>query len=383
MKKDFIKKIYIIALVFSFVNSALEAQNNSIFYTYNEIKDSNENKLSLDIYSTSFLKNNEYFEIIRGWTGIGFMIKPKLAYQPTKTTRIEAGYFIEKYSGRNDFYKPISLFRIRQKLSRSLEVVMGQLFGNLDHKLYEPMFLFDRYYSDNIEYGIQFLYNSKFFENDLWLNWEKFIFYDDPFKEEFVLGNRAKFMFNISDKFSINIPFHYTWTHAGGQIDKHDKNRGSIMSLNNKMTGLKLIYLPTISWFKKISLEYDYFDYKAGANPPQGEIFHQPFDKGYGHYLKSNLDFGSLKFMFGYWNAHNYIAKRGENIFASTYEHFPDIQINDRELYNFKFIYDYKIKKGITFSLRYDLYYRPITKNRFYSYSFYFVYNDSFLLKKL
>ena len=375
------KVSFIIAIIwFAF---GLNGQDNSIFYTYKEIQDSNIYKLSLDINTTSFLKNNEYFEVIRGWTGIGFMAKPKLVYQPTNNTQIQAGYFFEKYSGRSDLYKPIPLFRIRQKLSKYLEVVMGHLYGNLNHKLYEPMFLFDRYYSDNIEYGIQFLFNNKYFDSDLWMNWEKFIFYDDPFKEEFVLGYIANFKYEISDRFKVKLPLHYTWTHAGGQIDKHDENRGSIMSLNNKMAGLELIYSSGAKWLKRISLEYDYFDYKAGANPPEGEKFHQAFDDGYGHYLKSNIDFGSLKLMLGYWKAHNFISKRGENIFASVYDHFPDIQISDRELYNFKFIYDYKIKKGIIFSVRSDLYYRPVTQNMFYSYAFYFIYNDSFLLRKV
>jgi len=374
---------YIVTLLFFINITSVKAQDNSIFYTYSEIIDTNAKKLSLDIYSTSFLKNNEYFEVIRGWTGIGFFIKPKLVYQPTKTTQIQAGYFFEKYSGRSDFYKPLPLFRIRQKLSKSLEVVMGQLYGNLNHKLYEPMFLFDRYYSDNVEYGIQFLFKNKYIENDLWMNWEKFIFYDDPFKEEFVLGNRMCLKYDFTDRFNLRLPVHYTWTHAGGQIDKHDENRGSIMSLNNKMAGIKLTYRSKLQWLKSISIEYDNFDYKAGANPPEGEKFHQPFDKGYGHYIKSNIDLGRFKFMVGYWNAHNYISKRGENIFASAYDHFPEIQISDRELFNFKFIYDYEIKKGIVFSLRTDLYYRPLTKNMFYSYAFYFVYNDSFLLKRI
>ena len=193
-----VKNIFIILIQIFFAGN-IYSQDNSIFLTYNEVKDTNEYKLFFDFKSTSFLKNNEYFEIIRGWTGIGFMLKPQLTYQPTKTTKIEAGYFLEKFSGRSSFYKPLPLFRIKQKLSKSLEVVMGHLYGNLNHKLAEPMFQFDRYYSDNVEYGIQFLFNNKYFESDLWINWEKFIFYNDPFKEEFILGNVSSFKYRINN----------------------------------------------------------------------------------------------------------------------------------------------------------------------------------------
>lgn len=377
-----LKNILVSLFFISFVG-VLHSQDNSIFKTYSEIQDSNYNKLIFDFKSTSFLKNNEYFEIIRGWTGIGFILKPQLTYQPTKSTKIEAGYFLEKYSGRNDFYKPIPLFRIQQKLSKSLEVVMGHLYGNLNHNLSEPMFQFDRYYSNNVEYGIQFLFNNKYFESDLWMDWEKFIFYDDPFKEEFVLGNTSRLKYSINEEFKLSIPLHYTWTHAGGQIDLHDENRGPIMSLNNKMIGLSLNFEPKLPWLKGISLEYSYHDFKASANPPKGNKFHQLFDDGNGYSIKSNIDIGKFKIMLEYWNAHNFISKRGENIYASTFEHFPETFINDVELFNTKFVYNYNVSKNIVFSLRTDLYYRLSTKNLYYSYSFYFVYNDLFLIKKL
>ena len=360
---------------------SLKAQDNSIFYTFEEIQDSNENKLYFDIKTSSFLKNNEYFGKIDGWTGIGFMVSPKLVYYAGKTTAVEAGYFLEKFSGRDDFYKPMPLFRIRQKLNKSLTLVFGQLYGNLQHRLTEPMFRFDRYYQDNVEYGIQFLFHNKYFDNDLWMNWEKFIFYDDPYKEEFVLGNTARLKFDI-DKFHIRIPFHYTWTHAGGQIDRHDKNRGSMMSLNNIMTGIKLKYVFDNPVIKSISTEYNYYKYSAGANPPEGDPRHQLFDSGEGHYLKSNMDFGVMKMMLGYWMGRDFISLRGEYLFSSIYEHRPDDFIRDNDLLTAKFIYDYKIKKNIVFSMRADMYYQTQTKDTYYSYAFYFIYNDDFLLYK-
>lgn len=385
-------KHYISLIIFFIYFTSVYSQDNSIFYTYSEINDTNINKLFLKIETTSFLKNNEYFDyivkeweipVVNGWTGIGFIGKPLLEYQPTKTTVVQAGYFFEKFSGRNDFYKPIPLFRIKQKLSKTIELVMGQLYGNLEHRLTEPMYRFDRYYSDYVEYGIQFLYKNKYLENDLWLNWEKFIFYNDPFKEEFVLGNVACFKFDFNNSIGIRLPVHYSWTHAGGQIDRNDENRGSMMSLNNARLGFKVLYRLEKKYLKKITLGYSYYNYHASANPPEGEKFHQIFDNGYGHYIKSNIDFGKIKLMLGYWKGHDYIARRGEYIFESIYEYLPTDYIHEKELLTFKFVYDYKIKKDVIFSVRSDMYYRTDTKNLLFSYAFYFIYNDSFLLKKV
>ena len=69
-------------------------QDNTIFFTHNEISDTNIHKLNFGIESTSFVKNNEYFDHLKGWTGIGFFIKPQIIYQATKTTEIQAGYFL-------------------------------------------------------------------------------------------------------------------------------------------------------------------------------------------------------------------------------------------------------------------------------------------------
>jgi len=223
------------------------------------------------------------------------------------------------------------------------------------------------------------LYRSRHIDNDLWMNWEKFIFYNDPFKEEFVLGNRADFKFRLGDM-HFDIPFHYTWTHAGGQIDRHDENRGSMMSLNNIMTGMKVRYEFDSGLLKSVSAGYSYYIYKAGANPPPGDKRHQLFDSGYGHYIKSNLDFGSIKLMLGYWRADSFIALKGEYIFSSVFEHRPGEYMKEKELFTSKLIYDYKIKENIIFSVRSDLYYQPVDKNLFYSYAFYFIYNDAFLL---
>jgi len=52
----------------------------------------------------------------------------------------------------------------------------------------EPMYGFDRYIEENVESGIQFLYHNSHYRGDLWLNWQKFIEFNDPQKEQFSVG---------------------------------------------------------------------------------------------------------------------------------------------------------------------------------------------------
>jgi hypothetical protein len=367
------------------------SQDNSIFLTHNEISDTNSQKLNFSFESTSFVKNNEYFDHLKGWTGIGFFIKPQLIYQPTKTTEIQAGYFLEKYSGLDKFNNAIPLLRIRQKLGNNWEMVLGHLYGNLEHKLSEPVYRFDRYYSDNVEYGMQFLFKNRFITNDFWANWEKFIFYNDPYREEFVLGNSFNAKFNLSPSFSLNLPFQFTWTHAGGQIYEHIPLRENIMSLYNSMAGIILRYNNEASpvkqksgklYLKNISLEYNFNNYTAGANPPPGDEFHQPYGRGFGSYIRCNIDFNALKTMIGYWKSEKFIAPRGEEIFLSAFGNGNNSTIPKVELINFKIAYDRKISDMIFVSFRTDLYYNLQLKSLLYSYGIYFVYNDLFPIRR-
>ena len=387
---NFMKKYISINIVILFFVSSvmLYSQDNSIFLTYNEISDSNTQKLNFGFESTSFVKNNEYFDHLKGWTGIGFFIKPQLIFQPTKTTQIQAGYFLEKYSGLDKFSHAIPLFRVRQKLGNNWEMILGHLYGNLEHNLSEPVYRFDHYYSGNIEYGLQFLFNNRFIKNDFWVDWQKFIFQDDPYREEFVLGNSFNASFDITSTFSAAFPFQFTWTHAGGQINRNVQGKENTMSLYNTMAGINLKFKSfstdqniktNILKFNSIAFNLNFHNYNAGANPPAGDEYHQPYNDGHGLYLKCNLDFGSVSTMIGYWRSDSFLAKTGEEIFLSSFENDKPIV----ELANLKISYERKISDRINLSFRTDFYYDLRIKSLYHSLGIYFIYNDLFLIKNM
>ena len=367
-------------------------QDNTIFFTHNEISDTNIHKLNFGIESTSFVKNNEYFDHLKGWTGIGFFIKPQIIYQATKTTEIQAGYFLEKYSGLDQFNSTIPLFRIRQKLSHNWEMILGHLYGNLEHNLTEPVYRFDRYYTDNVEYGMQFLFRNKFISNDFWANWEQFIFPNDPYREEFVIGNSFNADIKINKKLSLIIPFQFTWTHAGGQIYEHIPGRQNIMSLHNTSYGCGFKYdhanstigvLNNKFLFKSLSADYKYHSYKAPDNPPVTDEFHQPYDNGSGHFISCNLDLNTFDLNISYWAGEKFIAKRGEEIFLSAFSDNNTFLMPEVRLLNFKILYKHYFSENVKLAARTDLYYNTGTGSLFYSYGLYLIYNDMFLLSKI
>jgi hypothetical protein len=329
---------------------------------------------------------------MKGWTGIGFFIKPQIIYQATKTTEIQAGYFLEKYSGLDQFNCTIPLFRVRQKLGNNWEMILGHLYGNLEHNLSEPVYRFDRYYSDNVEYGMQFLFENRFVTNDFWANWEKFIFHKDPYREEFVIGNTFNASIKISKYFTLNLPFQFTWTHAGGQIYEHILGRQNIMSLYNTSYGCAFKYncASTINnnpankfFLKSLNFDYRYHSYIAADNPPEPDVFHQPYDDGFGHYISCNVDLNILDLNISYWVGDKFIAKRGEEIFHSAYSYGNTVLMPEVRLLNFKIWYKHYFSDNVKLAARTDLYYNSDSGSLFYSYGLYLIYNDLFLVKNL
>lgn len=368
------------------------AQDNSIFCTHKVISDTNVYKLNFSFESTSFVKNNEYFDHLKGWTGIGFFIKPQIIYQASKTTEIQAGYFLEKYSGLEQFSSAIPLFRIRQKLGSKWEMILGHLYGNLEHNLTEPVYRFDRYYTDNVEYGMQFLFKNRIISNDFWANWEKFIFTDDPYREEFVIGNSFNASIKISKEFSLNIPFQFTWTHAGGQIYEHIPGRQNIMSLYNTSYGSSFKYNPTNSsdvisnnklFLKSLNVDYKYHSYSAADNPPDTDELHQAYDKGFGHLISCDVDLNTIDMNISYWAGEKFIAKRGEEIYHSAFSGGNTFLMPEVRLLNFKIWYKHYFSEYVKLAARTDIYYNTDSGSLFYSYGLYLIYNDLFLLKKI
>ncbi|MEA1986719.1 MAG: hypothetical protein U9N76_04440, partial [Candidatus Marinimicrobia bacterium] len=166
-------KIIIILLLLFSINIIFA----DILETNKSLCDTCEKKIYLNFESTSFIKNNEYFHhFTKGYTGIGFFIKPTIEYYLTKNTKANLGIYLLKYSGVDNFTQSIPIFTIQHKLTKNTDLIFGNIYGTLNHKLEEPLFRFDTYYQNNIEYGLQLLHNSKYLQSDIWMNWDKFIF---------------------------------------------------------------------------------------------------------------------------------------------------------------------------------------------------------------
>lgn len=335
-----------------------------------------EKELSIKIEGTSFLKNNEYFNnFTKGFTGIGFFFKPTVEYYLTSSTKMNVGAYLLKYSGVKKFTEAIPIFSVHQKLSENLDLIFGSLYGTLNHRIEEPLFKFDRYYQNNVEYGLQFWYHSSFVESDLWVNWEKFIFKDSPFQEEFTVGNTSMFNLQKNNKFETQIPFQILITHKGGQIDA---SSNETFSIANGLFGLKFSYKTNQN---KLTFEPLFFWYK-GLGLPDSGVNSQKAKLGNAWYFKLKYKRKHFNSLIGYWQSNNFIAPKGEHLFLSTSDFDDAFFQPKRKLVTAKLETNYNISKSVQINFRVDGYYDLINSNTSYSTGLYLLINDSFFVFK-
>lgn len=302
------------------------AQNVEEFQSFSVIKDSSERKLSVNFETTSFLKNNEYNNnFSKGFTGIGTFVKPTIEYYFTNSTKVNLGGYFLKYSGLNSFSDITPIITIQQKLNDQFELVFGSLHGALNHNIKEPLYRFDRYYQNYIEYGVQVLHNSKYIQSDLWLNWEEFIFQNDPFQEEFEAGSVTEFKFS-NNRWMINLPLQLLMVHKGGQIDT---SPNPAISIFNGVTGAEIGI--SLDKERSIAVEPLFYIYQ-GLDLPQTGVNSQLFDGGNAFALNIKYEGKSFNTALGYWNANQFIAPKGEYLYMSISENNPTFSQVNREL---------------------------------------------------
>ena len=350
------------------------------FQTYVPLYDSSGRTLNFRIESSSFFKNNEYFNnFAYGYTGLGFYLKPTLEYYFTQSLKVSAGVYLLKYSGRDHFTQVIPIFSVQYKMAKSLELVMGNIYGTANHQLAEPLFRYDRYFQQHIEYGFQFLLNTATIHSDLWLSWEHFIMVGDTAQEQLVVGNSTVFrVLRRPRGLSVSIPLQFLVAHKGGQLAPAPHKPMS--TIFNGLTGLNLTY--RFNEKSRITFKPQFLLYEGLHLPKSGEPNAQPFKNGWGSYTTLTYQYRRLHVMAGYWYAERFISPHGEYLFQSVSEIYPSYSQEKRQLLTTKLWLAKTIYRSIKLEARFESYYDLKRHNLDYSYGLYIVMNESFFLAR-
>lgn len=361
--------------IFAFSQSY--SQIDSIFIQDYKIQTSDTGKLFLRIDNNNFIKNNEYFgPIAEGYTLLGFNITPKFVYTPSTKLKLSFGGNFLTYYGRKNEVEARLLLAFQYKIHKKLDFVLGNIYGTTNHKLIEPLFDFERYLNNNVENGIQFLWNSDRIFADLWLDWEQQILQGDPFQEQFNVGLSSEFLIIDRKIFQLSIPFQNLIRHEGGQINSNSSK--PLITIFNNATGIKLSKPLNTNLIKQVNLASYVVSYEDLSPNKQ-----QMFIDGIASYTILDLTTSIFDLNFGYWYGEQYIAPIGNPLFESYSRTKFYVEEPNRQLVIGKINYAKNIFKGIDLSVRFESYYDILGSNLEYTWAVMFIFNDKFFLKDL
>jgi len=348
------------------------------FYRNPELNTKWDNSIGFRIENSNFLKNNEYYDnIIEGYTLIGWFLNPKLVYYPAKNVRIEAGGHFLMYDGTDKFTKVLPTLSVQYKVSKSVDIVLGTLYGNINHHLIEPVFRFEYFFTDNIENGLQFLIKKKRYRGDIWINWQNYIFKGDDDQEVFTLGLSNYFLLtNPESNHRLSVPLQVLFVHHGGQINETSKKK---QTHNNSAIGLSYAYQVKGSFLDEIGAE----QYYAMFYDISGGSYQTPYIMGYGIY---SVLFAKAKgFILNgtWWYSDHYISLRGHPIFQSQSTRYANYYEQMRAFITGRLMYEYEIIQGLDVGAGFELYGNLYDHEVDYWYMFYINFNRDFFIKKL
>lgn len=278
-----------------------------------EIDSARTGELTLKVDNISFLKDNEFKgDIVTGYTLPGFWLQPKVAFQPLKNLKIEAGVHAFVYDGAykypNYAYQDIArwkgsqyqkgthllpFFRAQIQLG-SVNLIWGDLYGGSNHRLNEVLYNPELNLTADPEMGFQVIMDRPRFRLDTWIDWQSFIFKKDTHQEAFVVGLSSLVRFNNPEsRFHVYLPLQGLIQHRGGELDTLEHN--SVQTFMNGSAGVGVVWNMGNPLLRRINVEGDIIGYYEQS----GTLW--PFSSGTAFLAKGSVDVWRYFRLTGGW----------------------------------------------------------------------------------
>ena len=347
-----------------------------------QLPENGNNKFVLAIDMTSFFKNNEYFSPIeKGRTLPGTNFSPRIAYQTNNKFRAELGVYSIYFSGEQERDNK-SIFvdgifaRMQYAVTPEFNVVLGNIYGGLNHRLIEPLFQWERQLMEKPESGLQFTYQNQRYFGDIWIDWQRYIERGDPVPELLTFGMSLEGkLTKPRNQLQVSVPFQLLINHSGGQINV---SKPPMVVMGNAVSGICAEYFPEEGFLKSVALK----TYIAGYYDKLPNKEQRPYREGWGTYPVIQLNSTSFSFMTGYWYAKQFYALNGESLFGSFNPYYPDELLPERELLTVKLMYSQQLLKNLNIGAGIETYTDLGLKSTDYSFNVYLRFNSEFVLKK-
>jgi len=362
------RKVYI--LLFIFFGLAILSPGQST-------QDRSGKSLSLAVDNLNFFRNNEFFsDLAEGYTLLGFHLTPTLKYSVNDRLIIRGGLHALKYSGRDDFRKISPYFSLQYRLAPKLSMTLGSYSITNNHRLAAPLFSEERRIYAYVENGLNFKYHHPDFFADLWLDWDQFIYRNDPFREKFTAG--GSFDWRVTSgksKVNLSIPLQLLVRHKGGQINTSGLPTTSVF---NYASGVKLDFSISNSFLRTAGIKFLYLAYKELSDK---EV--NLYKNGSAFYPVAEAKSEHFSLRVGYWHAQKFYAPSGHPMFQNISVDDVNRGERKRHMMTTGFRYRRQVVQGMVLSVLWDNYMNTGNGNWDYTYSLSVSFKEDFFLKKV
>lgn len=162
----------------------------------------------------------------------------------------------------------------------NVNIIIGDLYGGLNHDLLLPLYDRELLFSADPEAGLQVIWDTERSHLDAWIDWRSFIFNEDHHQESFVFGGAYRYEITPRDsRTNFYLPVQIVGQHRGGEIDTITEN--SVQTLMNGAIGVGA----DLKLGRKVLNRIDILCAVLGYYQQSGDIW--PFDSGWGIYAQA------------------------------------------------------------------------------------------------
>ena len=333
-------------------------------------------ELRLSLNAFTFFKDNEYFnKIIEGYTLYGTQLNPQLVYYPAQSLRLEGGVFLWKDFGNPVLQQVRPTFRATWTHGKQ-QIILGNIRPHLYHNYIEPMFNFERVMLNPLEEGIQVRYQGDRLFVDQWVDWQRQQYRYSNYQEEVAGGVSSSYRISPNgSRWHVAVPFQFTATHRGGQIDTLDR---PLRTSFNEAFGLEARYQlggrnVQAARFNGYVLGFQNYSFSSGQFP---------FKYGRALYLNGTLESRYVNVMVSYWQGSRFVSPLGGDLYQSASRTVSNPSYLDRErrLVFVRLMRDIRISDAAALTVRVQPVFDLNTKLLDYSLETYFNFRQEWLL---
>lgn len=385
MKPRFVCLLLLLCLILPGAGGApgASAQIDSLIYLSEAtLKAEQKGDLRLNFDNLLFVRDNEYQgHLAKGYTLPGFWLDPTLSFQPLANLRLEVGVHMLHYWGTNKYpcfnyshlvswegdsyqkgFHCVPVLRAHFQPVRTLDILIGTLYGRANHGLVEPLYSEEMNLSSDPETGVQVVWNNRFLRLDSWINWETFIFEDDDHQESFTFGVSSRFFLNpgrggaAAQAKSLKpmqakwyVPLQFLFQHHGGEVNTKASDR-EVKTWLNAAAGVG-VDLPLATRLPvRLNLEAtgSFFRQQSGSL--------LPYDQGFGLYAKATARVSDFSLSLGYWQSHKFISIFGNPHFGTLSLKEDGLTYRNPSMLTAHFEYVKAFAKGFAWGFHGDLY---------------------------